>query len=156
MNIDWIELQKLAAGPIPLGARDIRSLHDQGIRAVLSLTENSLWIQREITPMLFRELDMTYLHEPIPDGCPPDLEAAQRIIQHINDSQGEGRTVFVHCHAGIGRTGTVLHLYYLAHGLSLDQAKIAVRRGRSVCSFLNLTSAQQAFVTDFASKHAGV
>lgn len=156
MNIDWIELQKLAAGPIPLGARDIRSLHDQGIRAVLSLTENSLWIQREITPVLFRELDMTYFHEPIPDGFPPDLDTAQRIIQHINDSHGEARTIYVHCHAGIGRTGTILHLYYLASGLSLDQAKAAVKRGRLVCNFPNLTGAQQTFLTDFASKHTGV
>lgn len=58
MKISWIEPNTLAASGIPIDAKDVRSLHLQGIRAIISLTEQPLWSQRQITPSLFAELDI--------------------------------------------------------------------------------------------------
>lgn len=81
MKISWIEPQRLAASYIPLGANDIQSLYAQGIRAILSLTEQPLTALREITPDLLTGLDLTYFHVPIPDQHPPTREQAQAEIR---------------------------------------------------------------------------
>jgi hypothetical protein len=81
MKISWIEPNLLAASGIPIDAKDIRALHQQGIRAILSLTEQPLWSQREITLDLFIQLDIHYCHIPIPDHHPPLPYQAAQIFQ---------------------------------------------------------------------------
>jgi atypical dual specificity phosphatase len=147
MRISWIEPGKLAASGIPYDAKDIRSLHEQGIRAILSLTEHPITNYKEITPELFKELDILYFHTPIQDNHAPDHVGAQRILRVVADMEREGRAVFVHCHAGVGRTGTVLHLYYLARGLNLEEAE-RVQSRRPQC--ILLSDDQLAFLKRFA------
>jgi protein-tyrosine phosphatase len=54
----------------------------------------------------------------------------------------------VHCQAGVGRTGTVLHLYYLAQGLTYEEANAKVRAKRIQC--ILLTELQVEFLKEFA------
>jgi len=63
----------LAAGGIPLDAKDLLALHAQGIRAILSLTEHPLLAFREIPPALLAGLDITYLHDPDPRSAPSNF-----------------------------------------------------------------------------------
>ncbi len=49
----------------------------------------------------------------------------------------EQRPLLVHCHAGGGRTGTVLHLYYLTQGYSYQAAYAEVKRKRVQCILLS-------------------
>jgi atypical dual specificity phosphatase len=149
MKLSWIEPHMLAASGIPLDAKDLRSLRAQGIRAILSLTEHSLLIFREITPTLLADLDMTYLHVPIPDQHPPTAEQAQQILHLITMMRAQHRPLFVHCHAGVGRTGTILHLYYLAQGFSWDETKAKIRATRVQC--LLLAEEQQAFLRAYTT-----
>jgi len=148
MKITWIENGLLAASGIPLDAPDIRSLHDQGISAILSLTEQPLTSFKKLPPALFDELNITYLHVPIPDGHPPSIPQAGQILQFIEQMGAQTRAVFVHCHAGLGRTGTVLHLYYLARGLTLEQAREQVKLHRPQSTLLS--DRQKAFLTEAA------
>ena len=148
MEFDWIEPGVLAASGIPLGAQDLRSLHKHGIRAIVSLTEYPLTTFDSVTPQVWDELDITYFHSPIPDGYPPGLAQARGILQFINQTKAQGRATLIHCHAGVGRTGTLLNMYYLAQGLSLEEAKEQVRARRPQC--ILLSSLQQAFLRDFA------
>ncbi len=153
MRVSWIELGVLAASSIPASHENIRSLHDQGIRAILSLTEHPLTVFERITLELFEELDMTYHHVPIPDQQGPSVEQAWQIIQIIQEMQAQRRPIFVHCHAGIGRTGTALHLYYLAQGLSLEQAQREIRATRPQCLLITdeQTVSLQAFIAALKS-----
>jgi len=50
MKISWIEPDVLAASAIPIDAKDLQSLHDQGVRAIISLTEQPVTSFKSISP----------------------------------------------------------------------------------------------------------
>jgi atypical dual specificity phosphatase len=138
---------------MPVYAGDIHSLHQQGIRAILSLTEHSLMRFPSITSGLLADLDVSYFHVPIPDRHPPKMPQAYDILRIIDQMEAEQRPLLVHCMAGIGRTGTVLHIYYMARGMTLAQARAQVRAVR-VQSVLMLTPPQIHFLHVFARAQA--
>jgi atypical dual specificity phosphatase len=146
MKIDWIESAILAASGIPIGRKDIQSLHEQGIRAIVTLTEQPLDVQKEISSELLTGLNISCLHLPIVDQNPPEEAQVHELVGFVTQMQNEGKPVFVHCHAGVGRTGTMLHAYYLMNGLTLEEAKLKVKSGRMASQFLMLTDSQKAFL----------
>jgi atypical dual specificity phosphatase len=153
MKITWIEPAVLAASSIPIDIKDLRSLREQGVGAIISLTEQPLTLFKGITPDAFGALDITYLHVPVPDQHPPTLDQAHVILRFIELMRERQRAVFVHCHAGVGRTGTALHLYYLARGMSLEMAREQVRRRRPQSTLLS--DKQRAFLNEFARAAEG-
>jgi atypical dual specificity phosphatase len=149
MDCSWIEPNVVAAGSVPVEAEDIRSLHRAKIRAILTLTERPITAFYEITPELLASFDITYRHVPVPDQFPPNPDQAREILDFIHQMTLQGRPVFVHCQAGVGRTGTVLHLYYIAQGLTFEEAEAKVRSKRIQC--ILLTDRQVEFLKEFAS-----
>jgi len=127
---------------------DIRELHEENVRAIISLTERPITTFHEITPDLLESLDIDYLHVPVPDQFPPNPEQARKILEFINRMKLQGRPVFVHCQAGVGRTGTVLHLYFMEQGLTFEEADAKVRTKRVQC--ILLTDHQVEFLKEFA------
>ena len=78
-------------------------LRAAGIGQIISLVEQPLTLPPGS--------GMAYLHQPTLDGEPPDdLEA---ICAFIDGGKLRGVGTFVHCIAGIGRTGTVLAAYLI-------------------------------------------
>ena len=148
MDISWIEPNLLAAGSVPVEENDIRDLHAEKIRAILTLTERPITAFTEISSELLESFDITYLHVPVPDQFPPNLEQARGILNFLEKMQRQARPVFVHCQAGVGRTGTVLHMYYLAQGLTYAEAEAKVRSKRIQC--ILLTDLQVDFLKEFA------
>jgi atypical dual specificity phosphatase len=147
MKISWIEPDILAASAIPIDAKDLQSLRDQGVRAIISLTEQPLTSFKSISPDVFAALDLTYLHIPVPDQHPPTSEQAHSILRFIEQMREQHRATLVHCNAGIGRTGTILHLYYIAQGLSFEQANDTVKRRRPYSAMLS--DKQRAFLVEY-------
>jgi atypical dual specificity phosphatase len=148
MKITWVEPAILAASSIPIDIKDLRSLREQGVGAIISLTEQPLTAFKSIRPDFFSMLDITYLHVPVPDHHPPTLEQAHVILRFIDLMRERQRAVFVHCHAGVGRTGTILHLYYLAQDMTLEAAREQVRRKRPQSTLLS--DKQKAFLSEYA------
>ena len=148
MDCSWIEPDVLAAGSVPVQEKDIRGLRGKTIRAILTLTERPVTAFHEITPELFEKLDIAYLHVPVPDQFPPDMDQARQILKFIDEMTAQSRPVFVHCQAGVGRTGTVLHLYYIAQGLTFEEASARVRPKRIQC--ILLSDPQVEFLKKFA------
>jgi atypical dual specificity phosphatase len=152
VKINWIEPGVIAAGGIPLGLQDLQSLVAQGIRAIVTLTEHPLTVQKEITAQVLAEMGLTCLHAPVVDQYPPTVATVRETAQFVNQMKAQGQPVLLHCHAGLGRTGTMLHAYYLAEGLSLAEAKAKVKAGKPTSQFIMLSDAQKAFLEDLAKQ----
>ncbi len=148
MKISEIDAPHLVASGIPFNAKDVRSLHRQKVQAIVSLTERSLVGLSDITQALFDELDICYCHSPVRDHYSPTLEQAQQILEFIEEMKLQERKTFIHCHAGVGRTGTLLHTYFLGQGLSLREAEVKVKQQRIQC--ILLSDRQKVFLEQFA------
>ncbi len=125
-------------------------MNQQGVQAIISLTERSLIDLSDITQFLFNELDIIYFHVPIQDHYPPTIKQAKKILKFIEQMKAQKRMVFIHCHAGIGRTGTLLHAYFLGQGLSLQESQSKIKQQRIEC--ILLSNKQKIFLKQFAKK----
>lgn len=139
---DWIEPDQLAAGRRPEHSSEINELGLNGIRAIISLTETPL---TRLLPEL-ESRDIAYHHYPVADFHAPTVPTAQAVSQTISAMQAQGRPVYLHCLAGIGRTGTLLHAHYLYKGRTLKKAADFIRVQRPANRFDALTTLQQDFL----------
>jgi ADP-ribosylglycohydrolase len=119
-NSYWVIPGSLLAGEHPFEgdqtqARErIERLIDAGIDSFLDLTFAGE--RPEYQGLL--PLNVSLLRSPIRDTAVPVDIADMRAIQaHIADSLAAGRHLYVHCRAGIGRTGTVIGCYLAESGL---------------------------------------
>lgn len=89
----------------------------------------------------------------IPDfGIPKDRSAFAGFVSATASGLREGKRVLVHCHAGIGRTGTFATCVLLALGLSAAEAENAVGEAGSRPEIL----AQRQFINWFKENmHSG-
>jgi len=64
---------------------------------------------RELTGMdlqaRYKSLGFDIIHAPIPDFSVPDAGELQKPIQVTLQAAHAGKTLVIHCHAGLGRTG---------------------------------------------------
>lgn len=118
LNFSWIVEGRVGgmAHPTP---RDLEWLREQGVTAILSLTE------REPSLPGFEVLRI-----PVIDMTSPSIDQLRKAVAFIRDIVGRGGAVVAHCTAGMGRTGTILAAYLVAEGLTVDEALRRVRRLR--------------------------
>lgn len=114
-------------GRSPTGAdtsaldHDLAWLRDQGIGAVLSLTETALPADA------IARHDLAYLHLPVPDLTPPTPEQFDRALTFVDQQRIAGRAVVVHCLMGQGRTGAILAAYLIRAGATPERALAEIR-----------------------------
>jgi atypical dual specificity phosphatase len=90
---------------------------------------------------------MDGLHLPVEDFTPPTLEQMARFLREVERARLEGRSLGIHCTAGLGRTGTMLAAYLVTRGLSATDAIAEIRRLRPGSVE---TPEQEARVAEFA------
>jgi atypical dual specificity phosphatase len=100
---------------------DLRSLHQRGVRALLSLTEEPLPLGA------VERSGLVGLHLPVPDFHAPSADQLRAALAFIDRHRADGAAVAVHCRAGQGRTGTVLAAYLIRGGQDATAAIAAVR-----------------------------
>ncbi len=121
---------------------DLAFLQDQGIGAVLTLTETP------IAEAPLSRFPFATKHIPIADMTPPTPEQIRVALAFIDEQRAEGRAVAVHCLVGQGRTGTILAAYLIRDGATPDEA---LHQVRAVCPHAVENAAQERALADFAA-----
>jgi atypical dual specificity phosphatase len=122
--------------------QDLAAIAVAGVRLVVSLTEDAL------PAGALRACGLRGRHFPIPDMGVPPVRLAANLCREIERALQEGDAVAVHCHAGLGRTGTMLAamLVWLGEAGPED----AVARVRALGRGYVQTRGQELFVRQFA------
>ncbi|HKE95834.1 MAG TPA: ADP-ribosylglycohydrolase family protein, partial [Povalibacter sp.] len=128
-NSYWVEPGRLLAGEYPgsssrAEALDrIQRLLRAGINTFIDLTEEGEL--PPYLPLLPADAQARIEHHrwPIVDhGLPRSQQYMAEILDSIEDALARQRRVYVHCHAGIGRTGTTIGCYLARSGLTPEGA----------------------------------
>ena len=138
----WVH-DRLVAGEYPGGWSErtlrarLRGLLEAGVTLFVDLTERREKGLRPYDPVLRQEAGSTgrvvqYVRFPIPDFDTPTASQMSHILDLMDRSLSEGYGVYLHCYAGIGRTGTVVGCFLVRHGWSGQDALdriVELRRG---------------------------
>lgn len=147
----WVRHGQLLAGEYP-GSADEREarrrvgwLLASGVTLFLDLTREG---EREPYAALLQEEDVArghralYQRVPIQNGTVPAPEEMVRILDTIDEALAAGHVVYLHCVAGVGRTGVVAGCWLVRHGLEgeealreLDRRRQGIPRGRRPSPF---------------------
>ena len=137
----WVRPGKLLAGECP-GAwhrdqtrRRLRALLGAGVTFFLDLTEAHEYGLQPYAPVLRQEaaeigVDVEHRRFPIPDLTTPTPQDMADILDVLDAALEAGHVVYVHCYAGIGRTGTTVGCHLVQHGMGGNEALQEIARLR--------------------------
>ena len=142
----WLWQGQLAGTPRPGIVQpldyDLQALARLEVSVVVTLTEDPP------DEVALGRYGMRPIWCPIPDMHAPTISQAWTLCDDIQAAVGAGEVVAVHCHAGLGRTGTVLACCLIRNGAS---ALAALERVRCIDSRWVQSDAQVSFLEDFAN-----
>jgi hypothetical protein len=137
VNAYWVILGKLAAGEYPIdrflddkSRKILGGLLDCGILNFINLTqpdELPSYTQLLQEQAAWRGMAAKTHHFPINDYFAPSPDQMNEILSSIDTALSHGEGVYIHCRAGIGRTGGVVGCYLVHQGLSGEEALIRIR-----------------------------
>ena len=129
-NFAWVEAGCVARGQQPeLTLTAYGELRDCGVDSVLSLRpaieypENErLSYAVEAERDVCTALGLRFLHVPCTDFQAPRPGSVIRALRMLDAEVGQGNAIYVHCLAGVGRTGVVCGAWQLLRGGSGTEA----------------------------------
>ncbi len=120
-NTYWVLPGQLLAGEHPFGENPAEALDrlallsNAGLDYFIDLTEAGE--QREYRRLLSRKAE--YRRYPIADTCVPKDPGQMRALQaDLRTALMQGHGVYLHCRAGIGRTGVAIGCFLVEEGLA--------------------------------------
>lgn len=127
MDVWWIDEPWLLGSCNPT-TQDLEQLRRQGFSLIVSLLEEDLQPPRYDIGRV-GAIGYSRRNIPVMDFHPPQIEQLAEFVDFL-DAQPDGTKTIVHCHAGIGRTGTFAAAYWIARGLTAGEALEKVRQAR--------------------------
>jgi atypical dual specificity phosphatase len=123
-NFGWMIEKRLAGVSYPRSEDAIALLQKLGVRALLSLSEETMLAD------LLRKYQLQREHLPVADFTAPTLAQVEQALTIIDGFLVHDLPVAVHCGAGLGRTGTILACYLVSQGSPAKDAIEQVRTRR--------------------------
>ncbi len=131
-NCYWLVPGRLLAGQHPGGrgatdvAGTVAALLASGIRQTLDLTspgEGLTNYQAQIEQQAAAKgWQARVLRAPVADYAVPDARRMRWVLDHLHGALEDGPPLYLHCHGGIGRTGTAIGCLLVEQGFTGDDA----------------------------------
>jgi hypothetical protein len=152
-NFGWVAYDRVARGEQPpIALEAFEQLKDLGLTAVLSLRERDdkardlagRWHEAyrvEDEQALCAAVGLRFRHVACTDYATPTPEEVAQALTIMDNELASGQRIFVHCFAGVGRTGVVTGAWRIAHGADPDEVadafvefgeELRQRRGKTV------------------------
>ncbi len=129
-NSYWVVPDRLLAGEYPTGGSDdatqerLQLLLAAGIDCFIDLTEPGERDTYEyLLPGPYSPQAVVYVRKPIRDhGLPESPGQMEEILDELDSALAEGRSVYLHCRAGIGRTNLAIGCWLASGGQTGETA----------------------------------
>ncbi len=153
-NSYWVVPGRFLAGEYPgrfnleQTRKRLDAFLESGFDLFLDLTaEHEL---RPYAPLLYEEAEyyqrqVEWERHPVGDFGLPAPAQMRTLLDRIDSALAAGRKIYLHCWAGIGRTGTAVGCYLVRHGM---EGEAALKQVNHWCHYARSpeTEAQRAFI----------
>lgn len=164
-RMDTIVERTKDRGSIILGSIPTESTRDEILKAlipnkttdkkplIIDLTEH----KEQVTTLWGTPEDWKGVHcveasnTETPDLLPLSLDTISKVVEQLHEAFEDGRSIYLHCKAGVGRSATILAAYLSKYGvdgktpMTVNDALQCIEEKR----FINLNQAQAAKVHEF-------
>jgi cyclin-dependent kinase inhibitor 3 (CDKN3) len=161
-RLHWIELQ--AAGRLAIMARpraddwleaEVAEWRACGLAMVVSLLDrdeaSELGLQPEFE--LCRANGIEFVSFPISDRGVPEIRPASELASSIAGGILAGRSIAIHCRAGIGRSSLIAAAALICLGVEAGDALVRIKEARGVS--VPDTDEQRDWILNFGKAHPG-
>lgn len=128
VNSYWVT-DEVLVGPAPTPG-SLVALQAAGIGHIVNLME----VGETGSEYSLDGVSMSIFRTSIPDFGIPPTSVMTQVLDDIDGSLDRGTKVFVHCRAGIGRSGTVVGCWLVRHGHDPSAALAVIRQRRGMLS----------------------
>lgn len=147
-HFHWIVPGRLAGMGRPGLTRDadedLAAIASAGITHLVTLTEDAL--DRQV----LSAHGIASRHFAIRDMGVPSINDAATLVGWMSRQIDDGKSIALHCHAGLGRTGTMLGALLTWWGRAPEEALAEIRRARA--GYVQ-TRSQERFIATFANRY---
>lgn len=141
--LTWVTNQ-LAVGHAPMSYDELRAIRDQGIDGIVNLCGEYCDLHQ-----IQKDFGFEVYYLPVQDNeAPPSLQEVEKALQWLDEAMYLGKKILVHCHLGIGRTGTFVTSYLLRRGFTMKLARQKLKKTRAESTSFN----QWWFLRKFGKK----